>query len=216
MVSMHSCRSDSFPAVAEKDTFQKSELPLCRKNDLLGKHFAGKRPEHWYQRRHNMHIRLAFESDLHSIKEIVHTNIRKIYPHYYPSGAVVFFLDHHNDENIRIDILNGCVYLQLNKEQQIVGTVTVRKNEICRLFVLPQYQGKGYGRSLLAFAENEIAKSYGEIVLDASFPAKSIYLKRGYRECGYRIIQANNDYLCYDVMTKQVCRSAENGNTEHL
>lgn len=27
----------------------------------------------------------------------------------------------------------------------IVGTGSIRGNEICRLFILPEYQGKGYG-----------------------------------------------------------------------
>ena len=36
---------------------------------------------------------------------------------------------------------------------------------------------------------------------DASFPAKRIYLKRGYKETEYNIIEADNgDCLCYDVM----------------
>ncbi len=36
----------------------------------------------------------------------------------------------------------------------IIGTGSIRKNEICRLFILPEYQGKGYG-SRLARPEDE-------------------------------------------------------------
>ena len=86
-----------------------------------------------------------------------------------------------------------------------VGTVTIRKNEICRLFVLPQYQGNGYGKELMDFAEAEISKHYDDIILDASLSAKSIYLKRGYKEIEYHIITTeNNDCLCYDIMKKQL------------
>ncbi len=152
-----------------------------------------------------MSIILANKGDLNVIKYISHTTIKEVYPHYYPSGAVTFFLNHHSDTNIKNDILNRCCFLCKNVEQSIVGTVTIRNNEILRLFVLPQYQGNGYGKELLNFAEEIIAKSYDEILIDASLSAKSIYLKRGYMEVEYHTIKTeNNDYLCYDIMKKQV------------
>ena len=78
-------------------------------------------------------------------------------------------------------------------------------NEIKRLFVLPEYQHKGFGRELMDQAEIVIAQDYNEIVLDASFPAKNIYRKRGYVETDYcTIIAENGDYLCYDVMCKSI------------
>lgn len=39
-----------------------------------------------------MSIRLAELSDLKIIANITETTISEIYPHYYPKGAVVFFL----------------------------------------------------------------------------------------------------------------------------
>ena len=90
-------------------------------------------------------------------------------------------------------------------EKAFVGTVTVKNNEICRLFVYPDFQHKGYGKCLLDFAENEIFKKFDEIVLDASLPAKTIYQHRGYVESEYHQINVNNgDYLCYDVMKKHI------------
>ena len=97
----------------------------------------------------------------------------------------------------------GIVYLVLNDENNAVGTVTVKENEICRLFVLPEYQGNGYGRELISFAENKIMQKYDNIVLHASLPAKAIYLKRGYKEVEFHSIKTENgDYLCYDMMIK--------------
>ena len=52
---------------------------------------------------------------------------------------------------------------------------------VYRLFVLSGYQGKGYGRALLDFAEEEILARESSVRIDASFPARGIYLKRGYR-----------------------------------
>ncbi len=152
-----------------------------------------------------MSIMSAQVSDFEIVKEITHTTINEIYPHYYSGGAVAFFINHHNDENIKSDLTNHCVFLCLDSEHNVVGTVTIKKNEICRLFVLPKHQGKGYGKELLEYAEVEIAKHYDEIILDASLSAKSIYLKRGYKEIEFHTIKAeNNDYLCYDLMRKQI------------
>ena len=46
------------------------------------------------------------------------------------------------------------VYVKVNSDlildkEEAIGTVTIKENEICRLFVLPKYQHKGFGRQLL-------------------------------------------------------------------
>ncbi len=42
---------------------------------------------------------------------------------------------------------------------------------------------------------------FNHIQIDASFPAKRIYKKRGYIETEYNMIETDNgDFLCYDVM----------------
>ena len=151
-----------------------------------------------------MSITQANKDDLQLVKRITIETINQIYPHYYPKGAVEFFIEHHNDVNISNDIEAGIVFLCMDENEQAVGTVTLKENDICRLFVLPEYQGLGYGRELLDFAENEIAKNHAEILLDASLPAKRIYLKRGYVEKESHIIVANyGDFLCYDIMVKK-------------
>ena len=91
-----------------------------------------------------MDIRKATLSDLSIIKRISEVTISEIYPHYYPKGAVDFFLEHHSKGNILDDIKKGIVYLCFDASQNAVGTVTIKNNEICRLFVLPFYQNKGF------------------------------------------------------------------------
>lgn len=58
-----------------------------------------------------MDIERATERDFDAVKRITQTTIRKIYPKYYPAGAVNFFADHHSDESIARDIAGGKVYL---------------------------------------------------------------------------------------------------------
>lgn len=149
----------------------------------------------------------AVDAHLEDVSRITQETIEVIYKKYYPTGAVDFFKNHHNDENIRADINAGIVYL-LTVDGKNIGTVTIKKNEICRLFVLPNFQHKGYGKMLLDFAENSISENYSTVVLDASFPAKQIYQLRGYKEIEYHQITTDNgDILCYDMMKKEVYKT---------
>ena len=151
-----------------------------------------------------MKIEKASIKDTKLVKHITQATIRAVYPHYYPEGAVDFFSAHHSDERIISDIEQGRVYLIFHGDIA-VGSVTVADNEINRLFVLQEYQGQGFGRALMDFAEKEIACRYDEIKLDASLPAKAIYKKRGYEEISYNIIKTDNgDYLCYDEMVRKI------------
>lgn len=149
-------------------------------------------------------IRCALTNDLDIIQMITYKTINEVYSHYYPLGAVDYFLAHHDKKNITEDILLKCVFI-VDVDDIPVGTVTIKGSEICRLFVLPDYQGQGYGRNLLDFAEQRIAQETNRICLHASLPAKAIYLKRGYKEVGFYAIKTDSgDYLCYDIMEKWI------------
>ena len=155
-----------------------------------------------------MDIITAAPSDLETVFDIAQSTIRAIYPHYYPAGAVDFFLAHHSRENISADIEAGRVSLAVS-DGKAVGTVTVIGDSINRLFVLPDEQGKGFGGELLRFAEAEIAGSDGTARLDSSLPAKQIYLRKGYMVIDSRMIEANGDFLCYDIMIKRVAANGD-------
>jgi len=147
-------------------------------------------------------IIIAQPKDADIVFQITQVTINTVYPKYYPAGAVEFFSQHHSMDRIVSNIADGNVYL-LTVDGKPVGTVTVSGNHINRLFVLPDCQHQGYGKALMDFAEEKIFSSFDTIELDASFPAKKIYLKRGYSEVEYNVIDApNGDYLCYDVMRK--------------
>lgn len=156
-----------------------------------------------------MKIITAAAPDLNAVQDIVRSTIKAVYPHYYPSGAVEFFLAHHSSENILRDISSGIVSLAMDGDRP-VGTVTVSNDEINRLFVLPEYQGKGFGRALMRFAESTISENYGTVRLDASLPAKMMYMKNGYMVIDSHIIRTDSgDFLCYDTMVKMVRKYAD-------
>ncbi len=145
------------------------------------------------------------------VAEMVDKTIRAVYPHYYPSGAVQFFLDLHNEQRIREALAREDIYFAV-VQGEIVGTGSIRGNEICRLFILPEYQAKGYGNRLMDLLEEMVSQKYQVIHIDASFPAESMYLKRGYRIKTYEEIKTGGgDYLCYHTMEKSVYRPGSQG-----
>lgn len=149
-----------------------------------------------------MELIQALESDFETVKFVVRTTVNEIYPKYYPKGAVEFFLSYHCDDNIKQAIEKKSVYL-LKIEDIFVGTGSVDGNELTRVFVLPQYQNKGYGTMLINALENILFEKYSEITLSASLPAYDIYLKRGYIPFEYHKMKMDNgDFLCYYDMKK--------------
>lgn len=141
--------------------------------------------------------------EIELVGTLVRETILKIYPRYYPAGAVQFFLDLHREEKIALASSADIIYL-LTDCGTVVGTGSIRGSEICRLFVRPEYQGKGYGSRIMDQLEDIIYQTYSSVHADASFPAEAMYLKRGYRITGYQTLETENgDYLCYHTMEKR-------------
>ena len=93
------------------------------------------------------------------VAEIVEETIKAVYPHYYPLGAVQFFLSLHKEERIREALDREDIYLAV-VQGRIVGTGSIRRNEICRLFIMPEQQAKGYGSRLMDLLEDKVFQKY--------------------------------------------------------
>ena len=163
-----------------------------------------------------MNIYKAEENDFKIVCKIVWNTIKEIYPKYYPFEVVDFFLQHHNQGNILSDLKNGKVYL-LSDQNQIVGTGTLEGNCIKRVFVVPEYQGKGYGSAIMKYLEDRIAATKETISLDASLPSHSFYLKKGYCPLDYIKISVSNErVLCYYRMEKKIPPVTEGRNETNI
>ena len=53
-----------------------------------------------------MQMLIAGLDQLEKVYNIVRTTIEEVYPHYYPAGAVTFFLSHHQRSHIEEDLRN--------------------------------------------------------------------------------------------------------------
>jgi len=125
-----------------------------------------------------MEIKEYSEVYFQDVYEVVHKTIEEIYPKYYPRSAVDFFHNHHSKEKMEKQLPNE-VTMVLSDENKIIGIGSLFENEIRRFFILPEYQGKGYGKILLNELEKRIDKNE-KYILDSSLGAVEFYRKNGY------------------------------------
>lgn len=146
----------------------------------------------------------AADINIDCVFNIVQNTVKTIYPKYYPGEVVDFFCELHNRENIARDIGNGNVGI-LMVGNQIVGTGSHDGNHITRVYVLPEFQGKGYGSFIMQRLEDEIAAKHNTVMLDASLPASHLYEQRGYHTIKHEKWTMENDVvLVYEVMEKSL------------
>lgn len=141
---------------------------------------------------------------LTKVFDIVQDTIKTIYPLYYPKEVVDFFCQLHSIENIQKNLANHSVGILID-EGIIVGTGCFLDEHITRVYVLPQYQKKGYGTYIMDCLELEISKKYKKAYLDASLPASHLYERRGYltsKHCKYEV--DNGVILVYEIMEKDL------------
>ena len=98
-----------------------------------------------------MEFKIATKKDAEQIYELVQETIRVVYPKYYLKEIVDMFCEYHSPENVMSDIEAGNTYILL-EESRLIGTGTGRENHITRVYVLPEYQKKGYSKEILESA----------------------------------------------------------------
>jgi len=151
-----------------------------------------------------MEYRKATIEEAQLVCDIVQETKAKIYPHYYTQAVVDFFGRLHSIDNVKKDIEEGRIDV-LVVDEKIVGTGSRRDNHITRVYVLPEFEGKGFGSVIMDHLEKEIFKEYNYCDLDASLPATMFYEHRGYRtvkHCKHDI--GDGEVMIYEIMRKEV------------
>jgi GNAT superfamily N-acetyltransferase len=140
--------------------------------------------------------------ELHAL--VVHT-IRSSYPAHYPPRAVEFFVEHHAKAKIAADGSSAFVIIAVS-DGRMVGTATLARDTVARVFVAPELQGAGIGTALMDRVESE-ARGLGlnRSILDASIPAVRFYETRGYAKCSEDSIDVGDGQeLRYYLMEKSL------------
>ena len=147
---------------------------------------------------------LAVKENLQDVYNVVQHTIKIIYPKYYPTEVVNFFCELHSKDAILNDIENGYVSI-LKEDDKIIATGCFVENHITRVYVLPEYQEKGYGTFIIKNIETEIIKNYDKAYLDASLPAAAFYEKFGFYTIRHEKCFVENEVvLAYEIMEKEL------------
>ncbi|MBO5341411.1 MAG: GNAT family N-acetyltransferase [Lachnospiraceae bacterium] len=93
---------------------------------------------------------------------------------------------------------NGCFWCLID-DNHVIGTIAIRKiddtnriAELKRMFVLPEFQGNGYGRLLLEYAiKSAREQGYQKICLDTR--KQFSVAQHLYRSVGFRETERYND-----------------------
>lgn len=151
-----------------------------------------------------MELKLAKREDLERVYALVQETIKTVYPKYYLPEIVDMFCEYHSKDHILMDIAARNTYILLQGEN-LIGTGTKQENHITRVYVLPRFQGKGYGTYIMNQLEELIRKQYDTIDIDASLPACSLYARLGYETADHGIWECNNGVIqVYEIMKKQL------------
>ena len=154
-----------------------------------------------------MRITTATIEEAEQIYNLVQHTIRTVYPKYYPKEVVDFFCELHSKDSITKDIQNGCVLMlhEENDEGRLLGTGSYKDNHITRVYVAPEFQGKGFGSHIMQYLEDQIGLQHDTVYLDASLPASQLYENRGYQTVKHEKWPVENDVvLVYEVMEKRL------------
>lgn len=161
-------------------------------------------------------IELAEQSDIRSISNMAHI----IWPHAYgeilSQDQIDFMLEKsYTVEGLAESMVNGQFFYVLKEDGIAQGFIALRTLEdrlrIEKLYLMPDVQGKGFGKALIDFAsEKTIIKGKGivELNVNRNNPAYHFYLKQG-----FEVIETVDipyyDFVLNDyVMQKEVKASA--------
>ena len=79
-------------------------------------------------------------------------------------------------------------------DEKIVGTGSRTDNHITRVYVLPEYEGKGYGTEIMNHLENEIFSAYDYCDLE----------HRGYKTVEHKKHNiGDGEEMIYEIMRKE-------------
>ena len=126
-----------------------------------------------------------------------------IYPDYYTQEVVEYVDRYYTLEIIKSEIEQGITRV-LVMDGEIIATGSRTGNHIMRVYVLPEFQGQGFGSKIMDELEKEIFAAFDDCVLEASLPACIFYENRGYKTVKHvKEDIGNGKCMIYEIMRKE-------------
>ena len=150
----------------------------------------------------NIEYRKASPYEAERVCYIVEHTKNEIYPDYYTQAVVDFFGRLHSIDNIIKDIEQGRIDVLL-KDGEIIATGSRTDYHITRVYVLPEFQGQGYGSMIMDELEKKIFAIYDYCELDVSLPACIFYENRGFQTVKHvKYDIGDGAFMIYEIMRK--------------
>lgn len=151
----------------------------------------------------NVTFRKATPDDAQKVWHIVWHTKNVIYPDYYTRAVVEYIDRYYTYDIIKNDIDQGRTRV-LVRDGKIIGTGSRVGNHIMRVYVLPEFQGQGFGSVIMDELENEIFADFDDCELEASLPACIFYENRGYKTVKHvKEDIGNRKCMIYEIMRKR-------------
>lgn len=124
-------------------------------------------------------------------------------------------------EAISAELLDeDSIYFVVENENEMVGYAKLKQNsreegisgenslELCRLYAMPEFIGKGIGKTLMLHCL-EFAKENGHDIFwlgvwEYNYRAQKFYAKFGFEKCGEHVFQLGNDPQTDWLMERKV------------
>ena len=121
------------------------------------------------------------EADMSAIQQLIYRTIDYSYSPVYPPQVLAFFRDFHSMDRISDRCRRGVV-LKGVMDGGLAATGAFLDGEILGVFVSPDYQRHGLGRSIMLELEKAAgARGYAQVSLSVSLPSRQFYEGLGYR-----------------------------------
>jgi N-acetylglutamate synthase-like GNAT family acetyltransferase len=135
-------------------------------------------------RQKSISLRDFRETDVLPIRELICHTIDVSYSSIYPPRAVQFFKDFHTEAKI-IERHQKGYTIVVEKDGKVIGTGSLVDVDIFGVFVNPDFQHQGWGKSIMKELEKKaFIKGISEVTLSVSLPSR-----RFYEDLGYEIIE---------------------------
>ena len=165
--------------------------------------------------RHNYHIRPATASDLPVILQLAEATWASTYSSILTQEQIAYMFEViYAEEALKEQMQQGQTFLLFYEGDKPAGfaAYSVKHEEeslykLNKIYLLPQCQGKGYGKALLSAVEEEV-KQKGAVALDLNVNRHN-KAKLFYERCGYSVHQQEdipigpywmNDYVMRKVL----------------
>lgn len=122
----------------------------------------------------------------------------------YSRETVEIMKDWQNLERLSNKISKGTYYLAINEAQEVIGIGGLVGEEICTMFVHPDYSKQGIGKTILKKLEDSArALKINKIYLSSTLTAEKFYINCGFKKIRQALHKLDgNDFKAIEMEKK--------------